>query len=189
MKKPKVSRYAARGVPAPVVVHRSLMPSRLRNRTSVAVSNQNSTVNSNPILSVVVFVVFVLPIVEAQSERLPPIFAPRTEPMMESAAQAEPKSPISRLTRERLRQVGLAKTAVLDGTKPSIVEGENQPASVVVMAPVVVQEGRPPELFIRRENEVEKFFRTGTFYENVGKKVTTKVWAKGDRGIMLSFSW
>jgi len=94
-----------------------------------------------------------------------------------------------------LRQLALAKTTALAAPKASILKVENQgeedgsAPSVVVMAPVVVQEDKPPELFVRRENDLETFFRTGTFYQNVGKKVTTKIWAKGDRGIMLSFSW
>jgi hypothetical protein len=102
---------------------------------------------------------------------------------------------MSSQTRERLTELVLAKIRVPADAKASIPKVDNQEEKngsapgVVVMAPVVVQEGRPPELFIRRENQIEKFFRTGTFYQNVGKKVTTQVWAKGDRGIMLSFSW
>ena len=150
---------------------------------------------SNRSLSALLFALFVLPIAEAQSERLPPIFLPRTEPIIESASPTESKSPLSNQTRERLRQLALAKTTALAAPKASILKVGNQgeedgsAPSVVVMAPVVVQEDRPPELFIRRENDLETFFRTGTFYQNVGKKVTTKIWAKGDRGIMLSFSW
>ena len=51
-----------------------------------------------------------------------------------------------------------------------------------------VEETKLPELTFRRENVVQAFFRTGTIAQHVGKKITTRFWAKGDEGLMLSFS-
>lgn len=63
------------------------------------------------------------------------------------------------------------------------------PSAVVVLAPVVVTTHRPPDLSTPRENRVEEFFRTGTLAERIGRKVTTRLWMRGDQGVMLSLSW
>jgi len=46
-----------------------------------------------------------------------------------------------------------------------------------------------PDFAPPRENRLEEFFRTGTFKEHVGKKVTTRLWASGYAGLVLTFSW
>ncbi len=61
--------------------------------------------------------------------------------------------------------------------------------AVQVMDPVVVTRKRPPEIKVPRETSVEEFFRTGTVAEHVGSKVTSRLWMKGDKGVMWSLSW
>jgi hypothetical protein len=97
--------------------------------------------------------------------------------------------------REVLRERAIALLPVSGSPALSDFKTESrtpvqEPSSdAVLMTPMIVKEDRAPDLFIRRENAVQEFFRTGTFVEKVGNKVTTKFWAKGDRGIMLMFSW
>lgn len=68
--------------------------------------------------------------------------------------------------------------------------GSDTPTEMVVaLAPLVVEERIPPLPEPVRETKVKEFFRTGVLAEKVGRKVTTRFWVKGDRGIMLSFRW
>ncbi|MEO6002455.1 MAG: hypothetical protein ABIZ04_11955 [Opitutus sp.] len=61
---------------------------------------------------------------------------------------------------------------------------------VVVLDPFDVSGDRDvPDLSLPRENRVEKFFRTGTFRQYIGKKVTTRFWSSGADGVVLSFRW
>ena len=61
---------------------------------------------------------------------------------------------------------------------------------VVVLDPFDVRGERDvPDISVPRENRVEKFFRTGTFRQHIGKKVTTRFWSSGADGIVLSFRW
>lgn len=62
-------------------------------------------------------------------------------------------------------------------------------AGVEVMDPIVVTEKRPPPIRVSRETKAEEFFRTGTMAERVGSKVTSRLWMKGDKGVMWSVSW
>jgi hypothetical protein len=39
------------------------------------------------------------------------------------------------------------------------------------------------------ETVMASFFRTGTFAEHVGKKVTTRLWMHPRKGLMLSFEF
>jgi hypothetical protein len=62
--------------------------------------------------------------------------------------------------------------------------------NVVVLDKLVVREKRTPAIPPAvHETPVDKFFRTGTIAEHIGKKVTTKFWFSGERGLMLSFLW
>jgi len=54
---------------------------------------------------------------------------------------------------------------------------------------VVRGEKEIPDFSPPRETSLEKFFRTGTISQHVGKKVTTRLWASGDAGLVLSFRW
>jgi hypothetical protein len=58
-----------------------------------------------------------------------------------------------------------------------------------MLAPIVVGEERIPSFERRLESRAEKFFRTGTMAEHIGKKVTTKLWLNGDGGLMMGISW
>lgn len=59
---------------------------------------------------------------------------------------------------------------------------------VVKLDPVIVREDKMPEVSTGPENPVEHLIRTGTLAEHVGKRVTSRFWMKGDKGLMLSFS-
>jgi len=59
----------------------------------------------------------------------------------------------------------------------------------VALAPFIVRGDPPlPEVVPPRETSSEKFFRTGTVFQHVGRKTTSRFWIKGDRGLMVSFS-
>jgi hypothetical protein len=99
------------------------------------------------------------------------------------------------LVRETSTQPGPTELAFahqltpIAATTSAPVDAATAPAGVLTLAPVVVRTTRSPELAAPRENRVEEFFRTGTFLEQVGRKVTSRLWARGDQGVMLSFSW
>lgn len=57
------------------------------------------------------------------------------------------------------------------------------------MRPFVTGVVKLPDLRPPRETEIQKFIRTGTISEHVGETITTRLWMKGDEGIMLRFSW
>lgn len=62
-------------------------------------------------------------------------------------------------------------------------------SAVDMIAPVIVRGERLPDLRFYRETRSERFFRTGTFSRQVGPRVTTRCWARGDAGVMVSFNW
>lgn len=64
--------------------------------------------------------------------------------------------------------------------------------SVLTMKQLVISGERLIELNERSETPVQSFIRTGTLAEHVGKKFTSRLWVRGDRGIgdvMISLSW
>ncbi len=85
----------------------------------------------------------------------------------------------------------------LEGFEVSYAAGENttnEPLEQtsdgrLKMKPFVTGVAKLPDLTPPRENKAEEFIRTGTISQHVGKKVTTRLWMKGDEGIMLRFSW
>lgn len=101
-----------------------------------------------------------------------------------SIAKTEIRKEIARLVRQDAQ-------AMKDSSKTtSPEETDYNPDDTVVVLETFVTRGSkaqviPPPL---RESSAQKFFRSGTIMENVGKKVTTRFWARGDRGLMLSFS-
>lgn len=77
-------------------------------------------------------------------------------------------------------------------SNPTVIKESELPTTdgTVVLDRFDVQGNREiPDFTPPRENRVEEFFRTGTFKEHVGKKVTTRLWASGYAGLVLTFSW
>lgn len=73
-------------------------------------------------------------------------------------------------------------------TKPPADDaGANE--GVLMLAPLTVKGLREPRVTPFQETWVEHFFRTGTIVQHVGRKATTRLWMKGDRGLMLSFNF
>lgn len=72
---------------------------------------------------------------------------------------------------------------------------KEQPAAsesgVVVMKPYIVSTEKLPELPppAPPENGVQKMLRTGTIAEHIGPTFTRRLWAQGNKGVMLSFCW
>jgi hypothetical protein len=62
-------------------------------------------------------------------------------------------------------------------------------SGVLRMAAVMVEGGRLPVFEERLENRVQELLRTGTLAERVGRRSTSKLWMKGDKGVMFSISW
>ncbi|HEX2100577.1 MAG TPA: hypothetical protein VHF69_07945 [Candidatus Synoicihabitans sp.] len=95
--------------------------------------------------------------------------------------------------RDELKRLVLEDVASAPGQLPpspaSIAAPEINATDVVQLDAVVVTERKPPSPDRSRETHVEEFFRTGTIREHVGRTVTSRLWVKGDRGVMLSFSW
>ena len=104
----------------------------------------------------------------------------RTEPILSAQIHAE----ITRLARQAagITAVVSASSEPPAGTKPDEDE-------IVVLAPMTVTDKIPPDLNPPRETRAEKFFRTGTIAEHVGRKVTTRFWISGGQGLMLSFDF
>jgi len=97
----------------------------------------------------------------------------------------------SALMRQKLNQLLRADAGVLVFAEAGA--SEVGPAEVredlVVLDPVVVMQAPPPPVIATpRETKMEKFFRTGTFAQRNSRKVVTRFWMKGDRGLMLSFN-
>jgi hypothetical protein len=61
---------------------------------------------------------------------------------------------------------------------------------VVVLDPFIVREQRAPALPpALHEAPVRRFLRTGTIWEKVGPRFTTKFGVSGDKGIFFRLSW
>lgn len=87
----------------------------------------------------------------------------------------------------RLIREDVAKMAPVE--KPASQTPPNDsPAEVYKMERFIVREDKLPDLSTPPETRVERFVRTGTLSAHIGKKVTTRFWMKGDKGLMLSFS-
>ncbi|HEY0946218.1 MAG TPA: hypothetical protein VGD81_13155 [Opitutaceae bacterium] len=103
-------------------------------------------------------------------------------------ARVTPATPLRREALRLIREDAAAAPAPVAAgeaeTPPLETAGE-----VVELAPFMVQEQKPPDFSTPRETPTQKFFRTGTVAERVGEKVTTQLWIRGDRGVMLSFRW
>jgi len=88
---------------------------------------------------------------------------------------------LNQLIREK---AGIAPRAVapVAGEPADVAEG------TLVLEPMIVEEEKlknlPPP-----ETKPEKFFRTGTIWERIGRRFTKRFWMKGDAGIMFSLSW
>jgi hypothetical protein len=62
-------------------------------------------------------------------------------------------------------------------------------SGVLQMTPVLVGGTKLPVFKESLENRVQELLRTGTLAERVGRRFTSKIWMKGDKGVMLSISW
>jgi hypothetical protein len=75
---------------------------------------------------------------------------------------------------------------------PAVAPTEAEPAVVgeetLVLEPMIVEEEKlknmPPP-----ETKAQKFFRTGTIWEKVGRRFTKEFWLRPDRGIGFTLSW
>jgi len=104
----------------------------------------------------------------------------RTEPILSAHIHAE----ITRLARQA---AGITPAVPAAPEQPSGPKPDDE--EIVVLAPMTVTERIPPDLNPPRETRAEKFFRTGTIAEHVGRKVTTRFWISGGQGVMLSFDF
>ena len=83
----------------------------------------------------------------------------------------------------------LTREFSLSDQTPSGTTDTSMSPEVTAMEPFVVTIDKLPQFQNPPEDPVQKFFRTGTLAQQVGRRVTTKLWMKGDKGVMMSFSW
>jgi hypothetical protein len=93
------------------------------------------------------------------------------------------QSEMSRLVRQDAEKANSP-----DLFKP-VTPNEGDADDMVSLEPMVVVTQKSPDFTPPRETSAERFFRTGTMIQHVGRKVTTRFWMKGDRGIMLSLGF
>ena len=64
------------------------------------------------------------------------------------------------------------------------------PAEPLVFATMVVREREVPEIPPAvHESRAAEVLRTGTFWRRIGPRFTTQLWARGDKGLMLTLAW
>lgn len=113
-------------------------------------------------------------------------------PAAGSAAAATTKPRAARTVRAEILQVIRHEAAQISvSTKPAAMDLPDDVLGepVIMLDPVVVEGPKVPDLSRPRENRVQEFFRTGTIKEQVGPRITRRLWVRGDKGVMLSFSW
>jgi hypothetical protein len=107
------------------------------------------------------------------------------------AQSAEPRPPLE--TPLRHKAIDLIRQDVATNSKESQPSpprlSQSSSEDVTTLSPVIVEGRKVPDISTPRERPVEEFFRTGTIAERIGPKVTTQLWMRGDRGVMLSFRW
>jgi hypothetical protein len=103
------------------------------------------------------------------------------------SVDAETAGSLTDVRRESLRLIGedFKKLPPPLAERDAVAE---VPADVILLEPLVTTDERAPDLTPRRETSFEKFVRTGTLVRYEGKRTTTRLWMKGDRGLMLEFS-
>lgn len=122
------------------------------------------------------------PLLPAQAVSALPAAA--TDPM----ATAVPTTPLRREALRLIREDVATAATPAEAAQPAASATETA-GEVVTLAPFVVQEQKTPDFSTPRETPTQTFFRTGTVARHVGEKVTTQLWIRGDRGVMLSFRW
>ncbi len=103
-------------------------------------------------------------------------------------ATAVPKTRVQKqVTRLILADAGHVTTASqLEAAEPPDAEAEE----TLALEPMIVTGPKPPQLpSPLYETPMTKFLRTGTLWERIGHKIKTKLWMRGDKGVMLTFSW
>lgn len=113
----------------------------------------------------------------------PPIFTPTSGivvPALESVHWE------NQLIRENAGKFGLT-----DISSPELSPSPIEPRSDLLILERFVVTKRAPEKVEMPppETVMASFFRTGTFAEHVGKKVTTRLWMHPRKGLMLSFEF
>jgi hypothetical protein len=116
-----------------------------------------------------------------------PILCEQPQPLPWPTARAPAESVSKKAARLIWEKAGLPNV-------PEKPESNFPPAEsreeVLQLAPMVVREPRPPALPPSlHEAPVRKFLRTGTVWEKVGPKFTTKFGVSGDKGIFFRLSW
>jgi hypothetical protein len=83
------------------------------------------------------------------------------------------------------------KFGLTDISAPEVAPPPVAPRSDLLILERFVVTKRAPEKVAMPppETVMESFFRTGTFAEHVGKKVTTRLWMHPRKGLMLSFEF
>jgi hypothetical protein len=112
-----------------------------------------------------------------------PVVTPLTPVASPEPSPAKKRhSELARLLKEDAAAVRQREPAESDVLPKENTEG------VVVLDRHVVGGERVPEFFPPPEPAFEKFIRTGTIWQRVGKNGrVVRVWMKGDRGIMIDF--
>jgi hypothetical protein len=79
----------------------------------------------------------------------------------------------------------------LAGLSAELTSGDlpTNESGVLRMPAVMVEGSKLPVFEERLENRVQELLRTGTLAERVGRRITSKLWMKGDKGVMFSISW
>ena len=103
----------------------------------------------------------------------------------QTVSRPQMRKAIAQLIRTEVEHQHLQFTERLPVMASTALPADN----VVQMETVVVTTAKLPHLSTPRETPVEEFFRTGTIAEKIGRKVTTRLWMKGDEGVMLRLSW
>jgi hypothetical protein len=102
----------------------------------------------------------------------------------EAEAAKQPKTQLHRQLNQLVRQDA--------GVVPAAAPVEAAPAAaaeeILELEPIVIEDEKLKDL-PPPEAKVEKFFRTGTVWERVGRRFTKRFWLKGDKGLMFTLSW
>ena len=112
---------------------------------------------------------------------------PDFTPLSEFAVSApQPVQWETQLIRENAGKFKLADVSVPD-TAPDVPETR---PDLLILERFVVTKRAPEKLQLPPpETVMQTFFKTGTFAEHVGKKVTVRFWMHPWKGLMLSFEF
>ena len=110
-------------------------------------------------------------------------------------ADPVPKESVVQKTTRLIRYDAYFANAIEPPVAPNLAPAADHPVvdnpdQAVVFDTLVVREKRIPVLPpVVHETTVAEVLRTGTLWERIGHRFSTRFWARGDKGLMLTLSW